>query len=83
MAVRFHQHALDRMAERGTNEAEVHATIIQGNQFTARLGRMGFRQNFPFDSDWLGRHYETKQIEVYAVHENGDWLVITVLVKYF
>jgi hypothetical protein len=24
-----------------------------------------------------------KQVEAYAVEEDGDWLVITVLVKYF
>jgi hypothetical protein len=27
--------------------------------------------------------YRTKQIEAFAVEEQGDWLVITVLVKYF
>jgi len=32
--------------------------------------------------EWRGRRYSTKQVEVYAVDENG-WLVITVVVKYF
>jgi hypothetical protein len=29
------------------------------------------------------RRYQTKQVEAYAVAEDGDWLVITVVVKYF
>ena len=37
----------------------------------------------PFDSEWRGKHYAGKQIEAYCVEERGDWLVITVIVKYF
>jgi hypothetical protein len=71
------------MLERGAAEAEVQATIEGGERFAARLGRTVFRRNFRFDKEWNGRRYETKQVEVYAVFENADWLVITVLVKYF
>jgi len=35
-----------------------------------------------FDSEWKSRQYSTKQIEAYAVEENG-WLVITVIAKFF
>ena len=71
------------MLERGATENEVKATIDSGVRFAARLGRTAFRRNFPFDREWLGRRYETKQVEVYAVEESADWLVITVLVRYF
>jgi hypothetical protein len=50
---------------------------------SARFGRTAFRRNFAFGADWRGRRYQTKQVEAYAVEEDGDWLVITVLVKYF
>ena len=40
-------------------------------------------RNFPFNQAWRGRHYRTKQVEVYAVHEGADWLVITVITRYF
>ena len=30
-----------------------------------------------------GSHYRTKQIEAYAVQEGADWLVITVITRYF
>jgi hypothetical protein len=83
MAVRFHSHALQRMAERGTTEDEVRATVERGEQFPVRFGRIGFRRNFSFDSEWRGRHYGTKQVEAYAVQEGLDWLVITIIVRYF
>jgi hypothetical protein len=61
---------------------EVITTVETGEQFPARFGRVGFRRNFPFNGSWRGRVYATKQVEAYAVEEDG-WLVITVLVRYF
>lgn len=83
MTVCFHPHARERMDERGATEDGVVATVEKGEQFPARFGRAGFRRNFPFDSQWRGRHYNTKQVEAYAVLEAGDWLVITVVTRYF
>jgi hypothetical protein len=83
MAVRFHAHARERMAERGATEDEVRTTVEQGEQFPAKFGRTGFRRNFLFDDEWRGRRYRTKQVEAYAVQEGVDWLVITVLTRYF
>ena len=83
MNVRFHPHALDRLAERGSTQEKVCAAVDGGERFHAKFGRHGFRRNFPFDGTWRGRTYATKQVEVYAVDEAGDWLVITVVVKYF
>ena len=82
MKISFHPHAVSRLAERGATEAEVRATIEEGERFPARFGRMGFRRNFAFDAVKRGRLCFTKQVEVYAVEEDG-WLVITVIVKYF
>jgi hypothetical protein len=83
MPVRLHPHAEARMAERGATREQVEATVTAGERFPARFGRTGFRRNFVFNADWRGRRYQTKQIEAFAVQEEGDWLVITVLVKYF
>ncbi len=71
------------MAERGANEDEVAAAVTGGERFPARFGRTGFRRNFVFDAAWRGRHCATKQIEAFAVEEEGAWLVITVIVRYF
>ncbi len=59
------------------------AVIEQGERFPAKYGRVGFRGNNAFNGEWNGRYYSTKQIEAYAVDESGDWLVITVIVKFF
>jgi hypothetical protein len=82
MNIRLHPHARERLAERGATEEEVLAAVREGERFPAKYGRAGFRRNFAFDAEWRGRVYATKQVEAYAVDENG-WLVITVLVKYF
>lgn len=71
------------MEERGATTEEVEATVAAGERFPARFGRTGFRRNFRFSGDWRGRRYLTKQIEAFAVEEDGGWLVITVVVKYF
>lgn len=83
MNVRLHPHARERLAERGATEAEVIVTVESGERFPAKFGRTGFRRNFVFGKEWLGRRYSTKQVEAYAVEEDSGWLVVTVLVKYF
>ncbi|HVH73977.1 MAG TPA: DUF4258 domain-containing protein [Stellaceae bacterium] len=81
--MKFHDHAAARMAERVASEDEVAATINGGERFPAKFGRTGFRRNFLFNRQWRGRTYANKQIEVFAVYEDDDWLVISVIVKYF
>ena len=76
-------HAVSRMRERGVSEDEVAATVREGERFAAKFGREGFRRNFSFGSLWRGRRYHMKQVEVFATWEDGDWLVISVIVKYF
>ena len=71
------------MAERGATEEEVIATVRDGERFPAKFGRTGFRRNFAFDGEWHGRRYATKQVEAFAVKEGVNWLVITVVARYF
>jgi hypothetical protein len=83
MAVRFHPHARERMTQRGATEKNVVDTVIKGERFEAKFGRSGFRRNFVFEKQWRNRYYKNKQVEVYAVREGNDWLVISVIVRYF
>jgi len=76
-------HARERMAERGATEDEVVATVRGGERFPAKFGRTGFRRNMRFEAVWRGRHYATKQLEVFAIEEDGRWVVVTVIVKFF
>jgi hypothetical protein len=71
------------MLERGATEEEVAAAIREGEQFPAKFARQGFRRNFPFKTLWRGRRYHMKQVEVFATWEDDDWMVISVIVKYF
>lgn len=54
-----------------------------GEIFPAKYGRTGFRRNLSFNGKWRSKHYATKQIEAYAAKEGKDWLVITVVIRYF
>lgn len=83
MQVRFHPHAKERMNERGATECEVIATVEQGEQFPAKFNRTGFRRNFIFNNKWQGKFYNMKQIEAFAVKEGNDWLVISIITKYY
>ena len=58
-------------------------TVETGEGFPGKYGRAGFRRNFPFGRQWRGKYYTTKQIEAYAVQKGADWLVITVITRYF
>ena len=71
------------MVERGASEAEIFTAISEGEQFQAKFGRQGLRRNFASETLWRGRRYHMKQVEVIAIWEEGDWLVISVIVKYF
>lgn len=83
MNVTLHPHATERLAERGTTEAEVIATVTGGEQFPAKFERVGFRRNFSYQKKWRDQFYATRQVTVFAVREADGWLVITVIVRYF
>lgn len=83
MLIRFHRHARARMAERGTTKEEVAAAVEEGERFDAKFGRVGFRRNFAFDSEWRGKYYTVKQVEAFAFERARDWLIISVITRYF
>ena len=79
----IHPHAAQRAKERGASEEEIKDTVLNGEAFPAKFDRTGFRMNFAYAQEWNRKFFSTKQIEAYCVRENDQWLVITVLVKYF
>ncbi|MBS9475629.1 hypothetical protein [Ancylobacter radicis] len=83
VSVEIAPHARESAQERGATEVEIVETVVSGESFPAKFGRVGFRRNHPFNSHWRGQFYTTKQIEVFAVEEHGRWIVVTVLVKFF
>ena len=83
MNILIHPHAKERMEERGATEAEVRATIAEGEKFPAKFGRAGFRRNFTFERSRDGKFFRIKQVVVYGIQERKDFIVITVVVRYF
>jgi len=81
--VSFTAHARDQMAERGATEQEILAALTSGESAPAKLGRLAFRKNFPFERTWKGRFYETKQVVPVVRGEVDRLVVITVYVFYF
>jgi hypothetical protein len=83
LEIHFHNHALERMKERGATEAEVIFAIEKGEQFPAKFERIGFRSNFTFNETWNGKLYKTKQVEALVVKEDKIITVLTVITRYF
>ncbi len=83
MMVCLHPHALERLSERGATEEEVRAAVLGGESFLAEFDRTGFCRNFRFDSVWRDRHDSMNQVGLFAVGEGADWLVITVVTRFY
>jgi len=79
----FSPHAREQLALRGGTEDEAQAAILEGERLPAERGRVAFRKNFPFLSDWKGRYYEVKQVMPIVVEEEDAIVVVTVYVFYF
>jgi len=79
----FSHHAMEQTPSRGATREEVEAAIRSGEQAPAKAGRQTYRKNFPFQSHWKGRYYETKQVMPIVVEEGEGLVVITVYVLYF
>lgn len=69
------------MEERGATREEVEHTILHATPEIAKFGRYVFRHDFSFESERGGKYYTRKEVEVFAVSDEG-WFVITVIVRY-
>lgn len=81
--IELSSHAREKMLDRGASESEVQAAIRTGNPEPARKGRLMFRKNFAFNSQWRGKHYAVKQVVPVVAEEVGKLVVVTVYVYYF
>lgn len=82
--VRIHPHALTRMKERGCTKSEVEYAVKHGISAPAKFDRVQFTHTFAYNRKWQGASYQRKMVQAFAVEQDDDeWLVITVVVKYW
>jgi hypothetical protein len=81
--VRFSQHALRYVSKRGFAVAEVEDAIRTSPWGTAELGRLDCRKDFPYNKDWNGKVFATKQVRPVFADEAGEIVVITVVYTYY
>lgn len=53
--IKFSQHALDNIFNRGTSREEVERAIRTGERLPAKKGRIAFRKNFTHHGMWKGK----------------------------
>ncbi|MBI4823475.1 MAG: DUF4258 domain-containing protein [Nitrospirae bacterium] len=76
--IKFSQHALDNMADRGASKEEVELAIKGGECFPAKKGRLSFRKNFSYNAIWKGKYYQVKQVIPIVAEEPDKFVVVTV-----
>ncbi|MBM2815853.1 MAG: hypothetical protein HW421_2615 [Ignavibacteria bacterium] len=79
----FTNHALTRIAKRGTTQEEVAETIELGKRETAKENKLMCRLNFPYNKIWIDTSYPIKQVAPIIVEEGDEIIVITVYTFYF
>lgn len=81
--IRLSKHAQGYIASRGFTLAEVADAIRTSPWQPAELGKLECRKDFPFDAEWHGRHYATKQVRPIFAEEETTIVVITVYTYYY
>jgi hypothetical protein len=81
--VRLSGHAKGQLWYRGTTEEEIKEAIRIEDWGPAELGRLDCRKDFPFDKEWNGKRYVTKQVRPIFVEEEREIVVVTVYTYYF
>ena len=81
--ISYSEHALEQMAERGSDQLEVEETIRRGERIPAKKGRIAYRYNFQFNAKWGDKEFAMKQVMPIVVEENNEYVVVTVYTFYF
>lgn len=79
----FSDHALARMAERGTAKDQVLEAIRIGVREPAQRGLYSFRLNLEFKREWDSRYYGIQQVMPVIAEETDRLVVVTVYTFYF
>lgn len=78
--IKFSQHSLENLSDRGASREEVDQAIRTGERLPAKKGRIAFRKNFSHNGMWKGKYYQAKQVMPIVVEEPDRFVVVTVYV---
>ena len=81
--IRLSGHARQQLVSRGATEQEVVDSIRTVAWQPAVRDRLECRKNFPFNAQWNGVHYASKQVRPIFADEPDEIVVVTVYVYYF
>jgi hypothetical protein len=81
--IRLSAHAAGYTNRRGFSATEVEEAIHTSLWQPAELGRLECRKDFPFNREWNGKIYATKQVRPVFVEEATEIVVVTVYTYYF
>jgi hypothetical protein len=82
-SIRVTAHAREQCVERGATEAEVREAIEHGVSEPAKHGRMMYRLNLPYGTEWQGNSYAIKQVAPVVMETENEIIVVTVYTFYF
>ncbi len=80
--IKLSAHAHSYASKRGFTAAEVEETIQSCPWKPAELGRLECIKSFPFNREWNGKNYVTKQVRPIFVEEADEIVVVTVYTYY-
>jgi hypothetical protein len=81
--IRLTKHAAGYLDMRGFTAEEVELAIRQNNWIPAARGRLECSMEFPFNSTWNCKHYQTKQVRPIFVEEELEIVVVTVYAYFY
>lgn len=81
--IRLSAHASRYATPRGFTVDEVEQAIRTTEWQPAELGRLECRKDFPYQRQWNGKLYATKQVRPVFVDEAEEIVVVTVYTYYF
>ena len=81
--IRISNHALGYCESRGFTVEEIEEAIRACPWEPAEAGRLECRQNLPFEREWKGKWYATKQLRPIFAEDADSILVVTVYTYYF
>ena len=82
MNIQIDPHTIERAAQRGASEDEIHDVIQTGFIIPAKYGRMAKAKVYSYEQTRHGKQYEQKRIEVVYTNESDTIVTVTVYVFY-